>query len=532
VTGTSHSPGEARRFDLLLAGALAGQAALLVPRIGLLPVWGDEQFTLNLIRAPSHAMLDLLRDDFHPPLYFLLVKLWVWLVPGPTLVDTVRLASVALALLATVAVDRLWLRELAPRLRRWFLVLWVLSPILLLYGRMARSYTAQLLVATIATRYAVDWLARPRLGAALRFALAESVLLYVHYLPGLALGGGFGFAGLCRIARGERERLRSFAIAVTVCAALYLPWAASLATTIVRRVGDEAPRIGPSAALDHLVRIGYTFLSFTFGETMPWFGLLLAAVLGPPTLWLLGHGLSASREWLWIVLPMLPLAYLVAAKHVVLAMTPSRLLFLLPFHLLLLVHGSGRRPRLAAVVLPALVVTSLLAASSYHRLQGFLNKGYLLPVGPIAARAGESLTAPRALLVIDVSNMDATALLAALPRAVPALTVSGDAAVAVVSARIEDDPLDRVWLLRQTHDVSAAGWSSRMAAELGRALQCVRRSGFVPYDPVDRLAMRLFGWPERPEHVLELLEFERPPSGAAPPPAGSLSCRGDSTTPR
>jgi hypothetical protein len=502
---------------LLLPAALSAQALLLLPRIGLLPVWGDEQFTLDVIRAPIGTMLELLRADFHPPLYFLFLKLWVRLVPGTMpLIDEIRLASIALVLAGTVTIDRLWLRELPPRLRRWFLVLWVLSPFLLLYARMGRSYSAQILVAAFAIRYAADWARRPTAGAALRFALAQSVLLYVHYLPGLSVGAGFGAYGLYRIVRGEYLRVRSFALAATVSAALYLPWAAPLATALGRRVGAEVHAMVPSAALEHGLRLAYTFLSFTFGETTPLYGLLVAAALAPAAVWLLGQGVPGARAWLPVLAGALPVAYLLTARHVVLAMTPSRLAFLLPFYLLLLLRGCERRPRLAALLLPGLLVTSAIAAASYHRQQDFLNRGYLIRFESIATYA-TALSGPDSLLVIDAANIDATPLLAALPPAVPALVLHDDASSAEVRRRIDEGALRRVWLLRNTHDVSPGRWSSGLAADLARSFRLARRSQYVPYGRVDHLAMRVLGWPERPAYLLELLEFDR----ASPAPAST-----------
>jgi hypothetical protein len=494
----------------LLPAALSVQALVLLPRIGLLPVWGDEQFTLDAVAAPMGTMLDRLRADFHPPLYFLFLKLWVALVPGPMpLVDEIRLASVALALAATVAVDRLWLRELPARLRRWFLLLWVLSPFLLLYARMGRSYTAQILVAAFAVRHAVDWARRPGAGTAVRFAVAESALLYVHYLPGLSVGAGFAAYGLYRIARAEREHARSLVVAIAVSAALYLPWMAPLLAAAGRRVGADVHAIVPHAGLAHALRLAYTFLSFTFGETMPLAGLLAAAALAPAIVWLLGHGALGSRHWLPVLVGALPVAYVLAAWHVVLPMTPSRLAFLLPFHLLLLVRGCERWPRVAALVLPGLLVTSAIAATSYHRQQDFLNRGYLIRFDAIATHAAASLSGGEVLFVIDSANMDATPLLAALPPAVPALVLHDDASSAAVRRRIDDGALRRVWLLRNTHDVSPGRWSSRLAGDLERSFRLARRSEYVPYGRVDRLAMRALGWPERPDYLLELLEFER-----------------------
>jgi hypothetical protein len=502
-----------------LPAALAGQAAILLPRLGSLPVWGDEQFTLNVVRAPLAHALQMLREDFHPPLYFLFLKLWV-LLPWPlTLIEAIRLASVGFVLLATVTIDRLWLRDLPTRLRGCFLLLWVLSPFWLLYGRMGRSYTAQVLVAAFAVRWAVDWLRRPSTGTALRLGIVTGALLYLHYLPGLSILASFVALGLLRILQGERGRAPSLGLAVVACGVLYLPWAATLGRTIGRRLGAEVPQLVASATLEHAIRIGYTFLSWTFGETLPLAGLAAAAVVTPPILWLLVQGVPVSREWLPVALGALPFAYLLTSTHSILSMTPSRLAFLLPFHLLLLVRGCGRWPRLGSAVVAGLVATSVIGASSYHRHRDFLNKGYLAPYDSIATAASESLTGAGALLVIDASNIDPTPLVAMLSPSVEVLIARDDAARHEIRRRIDDGTLRRVWLIRNTHDVSSGGWSRLTRTDLERSLRLVRRHDYVPYGRADRLAMRAFGWPDRPDHLLELLEFERSGTAALIPAA-------------
>jgi hypothetical protein len=212
-----------------------------------------------------------------------------------------------------------------------------------------------------------------------------------------------------------------------------------------------------------------------------------------------------------------PVAYVVTAHHTVVSMTPSRLAFLLPFQLLLLLRGCERRPRLGTAVVAGLVLTSLLGAASYHRQRDFLNKAYLVPFRAIAADAAAPLSRADALLVVDASNLDPTALLAALPAAVTALPVADDGAAAELRRRLAAGGLRRVWLLRNTHDVSPGRWSTRIATEVARSFRLVRRREYVPYGRADALAMRALGWPERPAALLELLEFEAP--APAPPAA-------------
>jgi len=75
-----------RRADAWLILCLIVQSVLLTNSLGLLPMWNDELFTVRAARLPVDAMLDLVRGDVHPPLYFLLAHYWIQIAPaGETL---------------------------------------------------------------------------------------------------------------------------------------------------------------------------------------------------------------------------------------------------------------------------------------------------------------------------------------------------------------------------------------------------------------------------------------------------------------
>ena len=125
------------------------QAGLLLVNPGLLPVWGDEQFTLDVVALPWGEIGPALAADIHPPLYFLLLKAWMSLALADP-IAWARLFSGLIALGSTVALDRLWLSRFSVEARGWFLAFWCLSPLLLLDARMARSYSLQTLFAIVA----------------------------------------------------------------------------------------------------------------------------------------------------------------------------------------------------------------------------------------------------------------------------------------------------------------------------------------------------------------------------------------------
>jgi uncharacterized membrane protein len=98
-----------------------------------------------------------------------------------------RSLSLLFTLASTFAADRLMARRFTAGSRWWFLTLWTLSPFLLLYGRMSRSYSLHLLLGVAAAAQILRFAEkRSRRNFAIVCALLV-LAMYTHYIPGVAL---------------------------------------------------------------------------------------------------------------------------------------------------------------------------------------------------------------------------------------------------------------------------------------------------------------------------------------------------------
>ncbi len=225
---------------LLLPGFLLLQAWFLFHCLDLLDAWGDEIFTLRVIALPWNEIPGVLQRDIHPPLYYALAKAWVQLGWTGDLVVQVRALSAVFCLVSTILIYFLWLRRTEFSTRVWFLALWTLSPTLLMYSRMARSYSLQLAVSAVALAWAWKLIQRPKsLRPAFWNGFGCALLLWVHYLPGLAVTAGAGlvlasgwFQEKDRFRQEQWKRLRSLLFASLVTTVLYAPWLPTLARAV------------------------------------------------------------------------------------------------------------------------------------------------------------------------------------------------------------------------------------------------------------------------------------------------------------
>jgi hypothetical protein len=115
-----------------LVALLCLQTCLLFHALDLLPVWGDELFTLKLAPHPVRDIIPIAQQDVHPPLYYLLLHAWQKLPLPWTGIAALRAFSSLWAVLATLLLDIFWTRPRKPFERWMALSLLVLSPCLLL----------------------------------------------------------------------------------------------------------------------------------------------------------------------------------------------------------------------------------------------------------------------------------------------------------------------------------------------------------------------------------------------------------------
>jgi len=450
------------------------QAGLLFWRLDLLPVWGDEQVTLDLCVRPLREIAAIVARDVHPPLYYFLVHYWVQLPLSADLIVTVRIFSCLWALATTVVLDRLWLRGDDRSRWRWrFLLLWALSPCAILYGRMARSYTLQLFLGSLALYWGLALLRDPRRRAAIgAYAIAGCLLFYTHYVPALAIVGAVS-AMLGYKALRSRESCLAATAPLAIMTVLYLPWLKVLGAAVESAMKEQPYSILPNPIWEQMVRVAYLAFSFSFGETPSLAVLASSVVLAPVLVILLWR--ERREEWFPVVLIAGIIGYVAVTRVVSFAFTPARLLFILPFYLMLLTKRTW-----TFAVLACLSVVSL---HSYYLQENFLNKGYLLPFDQIADIIQQDSGIRPIQVRVEAPGLDTTPL----TRRLAAGTLPDPQRNAEI-----------IWVLESRGVHSAPPGAHE-----------VWRRQFVRFSLLDHLAMKLVNWPIEPTFVLELTKYLR-----------------------
>lgn len=240
-------------------------------------------------------------DPQHPPLYFLLDRVWVQILGTPiaalfgSLLTAPRLLAALISLLSLPLMYalawELFASQAAALLATAFLAL---SPFDILFAQVARQYSL-LTLAVIASHYLLLRAMRLSHGQTIRsrhvlkrppliwqhwglYGLAVTIGLYTHPFFALTLVGHGVYGVLDAIADEQRtsikQRLMGFGLSLTAATVLYAPWLVVMVSGFQRAL-DTTNWASLTPGFTYLVKLwtlSFTalFLDLDFGFDNPW----------------------------------------------------------------------------------------------------------------------------------------------------------------------------------------------------------------------------------------------------------------------
>ncbi len=187
-------------------------------RFGL---YGDEIFSLRLAAASwSDLFANVIRDAVHPPLFYVLLK--VWIDVGGESIYWVKLFPVC-ASIASLAPFYLLCRELKlePKVSRLALGLMAVNMYMVVYAQDLRMYSLLLFASTCSCWLFVKLLdaTESRIGIDLSLFITNLLLVYTHYYGWLLVG-----AQLTALVILQRHKLKRFIASSLGLVLCFSPW--------------------------------------------------------------------------------------------------------------------------------------------------------------------------------------------------------------------------------------------------------------------------------------------------------------------
>lgn len=290
MTITRHRAGElwtelrAGRGPIGLWLLLALALVLRVWRLSYKNLGLDESTSWYLATSPVSHLVAWTADDVHPPLYYLLLKVWLWIF-GDSLA-ALRGLSVLSSLIALYLLFRL-IEGAMPRAVCYAVLLWcTLAPLSLYQAQETRMYapaTAAVLAACLAYRRWIES-GGTRRSAVVLYAILVTVALYLHYYTAFAIVAiwlHFLIVG-ARTAAPDRTFAvwKAWVVAHVGVAIAYAPWIVAAVAQVRRGQAWRRPvTIGEIPDQAALLIKGLTFGDYPMPDLLSWQGLLAMGVL-------------------------------------------------------------------------------------------------------------------------------------------------------------------------------------------------------------------------------------------------------------
>lgn len=210
----------ARRPGLvLLVVALAGCLAGLVAGVRSGPLWLDETLSVEIARVPLGSLVEALRVDGAPPVYYLLLKAWLAVVGDGTV--AVRLLTVLLVPVALALAYRLGRRLGGVAAGRGAVVALAVLPWTMRYGSETRMYLL-VVVLVLGLALAVSSAHSGSRRAVAAVAVLSGLLLLTHYWAFFLLAAA-GLVFLLPAVRGSAPA-RRVVLGLALGGVLFLLW--------------------------------------------------------------------------------------------------------------------------------------------------------------------------------------------------------------------------------------------------------------------------------------------------------------------
>jgi len=340
-------------FWLGVAVALA--LATRLYRLGEPVLRWDEGWSLAHASLPWADLWRIASEEWHPPLYVALLKLW--LVLGKSAIS-IRMLSVIAGVAAaplTYEVARLWSgRARVAVLAALFAAMW---PLAVYYGQVARMYAFAVLPPLAAAWFVLRGKHSPHWSNDVGLLVSTVLGLYTQYYTVWALGVLWVYAALCQPRRIPRLLLLALLALI-----VYAPWLWAARETVRMRVGAGAatggnPIVGTWQYLRPTLQ-GLAFAYKTRGQPL----LLLLGLLGTGVLICPWNRLELGKLALPIAVVLVNVVGVAYGSQAARWFAPRYLVIAVPFLGLAMAWALDR---LAQRWWPALLVALLLVALVY-----------------------------------------------------------------------------------------------------------------------------------------------------------------------
>ncbi len=199
-------------------------------------IWYDEAYTFGVLRHSYSEMWRITAADVHPPLYYILLKLFV-----TPFSDTFTAAKVfsMIPMLLIIIIGGVQLKGIFDKkVSLCFMVMFLIFPFMVPYAVEIRMYSLAALFVFMTAIWAYKSYDRGKAKDSAIMLLSGVAAAYTHYFALVAVGIIYFILLIC-ILKHKKHMLRRWIICVVLSVVLYLPWLGSFIAQLAYKVENE-----------------------------------------------------------------------------------------------------------------------------------------------------------------------------------------------------------------------------------------------------------------------------------------------------
>ncbi len=211
-------------YVLLLWGLIFLLGVLLrVSHLGAMSMWHDEAYGYQFASRSLGEMFPLLKADVHPPLYFLLLHIWLYFGSSAAWLRGLSVVFGMLVLIAGYLIGKRFFGVHVGLLLMFFLAV---SPTEIHYSQEIRMYSLLAFLSGMMIYAALLYVRSRAHGHMALFIVTAALCLYTHYYSLVLIAGLLLYVLLDFIGQGLKTEiaLRKALTCLVLIVILYVPW--------------------------------------------------------------------------------------------------------------------------------------------------------------------------------------------------------------------------------------------------------------------------------------------------------------------
>ena len=219
-------------FAVIVFAALALYGALLVGT----DIWYDEAYTFGVIR---HGFIDMCRitaADVHPPLYYILLKIFTAPFSDKLLISKIFSIIPMLIIMITggVQLKRIFNKSVSL----CFMALFLIFPFVISYSVEIRMYSLAAMFVFLTALYGYKSYEEGNVSDFVLFGIFGVCAAYTHYFALVSISIVYLIVLVC-ILKYKRGLLKRWIICAALTVIAYLPWIGCFARQIAFKINNE-----------------------------------------------------------------------------------------------------------------------------------------------------------------------------------------------------------------------------------------------------------------------------------------------------